>query len=234
MTTVPGEQLRVRDWFDAVYRDRGLGYLRPPEAYPVFLQLLEAQPGERLLDVACGPGLLLRAAQAHSLQATGVDLSGAAVAMVAQVAPGARALQSNAGHLPFEQASFDCVTCIGSLERFLDRRAALREMARVAAPKARFCLMVRNAQTFGWKVATQWLGRVNRSGHQDALALEDWNALFEECGFAVRRIVPDQWFYQRWRNRLLGPSGDRAEHIVTGIVPLRFANEFIYVLERKA
>lgn len=227
-------QAQVRDWFDAVYRDRGLAYLRPPEAYPIFVQLLGGCPGERLLDVACGPGLLLRAARNQGLEATGVDLSHVAVGMVPRVAPGARALQANAQALPFPDASFDCVTCIGSLERFLDRRAALAEMARVAAPGARFCLMVRNAHTFGWKVATEWRGRVNHHGHQDAAGLEAWSALLAECGFAIHRVVPDQWFWQKWRNRLAGLPPAGRERVVAGPLPLRFANEFIFVLGRAA
>jgi SAM-dependent methyltransferase len=228
---VVDEQLQVREWFDGVYETRGLGYLRPPEAYPIFLQLLRTRPGERLLDVACGPGLLLRAARDRSLHATGVDLSRVAVGMVPRVAPGATALQANAEDLPFEDATFDFVTCIGSLERFLDRRSALREMKRVARPGARFCLMVRNARTFGWRVATQWPGRVNRRGHQDAGTLEEWTTLFAECGFAVRTVVPDQWFWQKWRNRLFRPGAGEPERIVGPIVPLRFANEFIFILE---
>jgi SAM-dependent methyltransferase len=227
------QQSQVREWFDATYETRGLGYLRPPEAYPIFLQLLEARPGERLLDVACGPGLLLRAARARSLHATGVDLSRVAVAMVPRVAPGASALQANAEGLPFGDGTFDAVTCIGSLERFLDRPAALREMRRVAARGARFCLMVRNARTFGWKVATQGLGRVNHRGHQDAGTLEEWRALLEECGFVVRRVVADQWFWQKWRNRLFMPRDGQPEPLVTRVMPLRFANELIFILEAR-
>ena len=225
------EQAQVRQWFDSVYAARGLGYLRPPEAYPIFLQLLGTRPGQRLLDVACGPGLLLRAARSRSLEATGVDLSRVAVDMVAQVAPGATALQANAGGLPFDAATFDFVTCIGSLERFLDRRAALREMKRVGTRDAKFCLMVRNARSFGWKVATEWFGRINRRGHQDAGTLEDWTSLFAECGFVVLKIVPDQWFWQRWRNRWSGTRAGEPERVVTRLVPLRFANEFIFILE---
>lgn len=229
--SVVDEQSQVREWFDGVYETRGLDYLRPPEAYPIFLQLLRTHPGQRLLDIACGPGLLLRAARSRMLHATGVDLSRVAVGMVPQVAPGATALQANAEDLPFENATFDYVTCIGSLERFLDRPAALREMKRVALPGARFCLMVRNARTFGWKVATEWPGRVNRRGHQDAGTLEEWTSLFAGCGLIVRTVVADQWFWQKWRNRLFTPAADEPERIVTRIVPLRFANEFIFILE---
>ena len=227
------EQAQVREWFDGVYETRGLGYLRPPEAYPIFLQLLGASADRRLLDVACGPGLLLRAARALALRATGVDLSPVAVGMVPRVAPGATALEANAEHLPFDDDSFDYITCIGSLERFLDRRAALREMARVAAPGAKVCLMVRNARTFGWKVATEWLGRVNRRGHQDAGTLEQWTALFAECGFEVRGVYPDQWFWQKWRNRFFARREGAAEPVVKRLVPLTFANEFIFILDAR-
>ena len=232
MTSAVDEQAQIRDWFDAVYQTRGLGYLRPPEAYPIFLQLLGARAGQRLLDVACGPGLMLSAARHRSLAATGVDLSRVAIEMVPQVAPGASALQANAEDLPFADASFDYVTCIGSLERFMDRRAALREMARVATPDATFCLMVRNARSFGWKVATEWLGRINRRGHQDAGSLEDWRALFGECGFVVRQIVPDQWFWQKWRNRYFRRRAGEPERVVTGVATLQWANEFIFILKR--
>ena len=225
-------QAQVRDWFDDVYRERGLDYLRPPEAYPIFLQLLDARPGERLLDIACGPGLLLRAARERSLQATGIDLSRVALGMVDRVAPGSGRLQANAEHLPFASGSFDLVTCIGSLERVLDRQSALREMQRVARRGARFCLMVRNARTFGWRVGKQWLGTVNHEGHQDAATLDEWSRLFDACGFTVRAVVPDQWFFQKWRNRIVPPRAGATEPVVTRLVPLAFANEFIFILER--
>ena len=224
-------QREVREWFDDVYATRGLAYLRPPEAYPIFLQLLGARAGQRVLDIACGPGLLLRAAREREMHATGVDLSSVAVGMVPRVAPGARALQANAQHMPFADASFDYVTCIGSLERFLDRRAALREMQRVAAPGARLCLMVRNARTFTWRVLTEWRGKVNHRGHQDAATLEAWTQLFAECGLRVAAVYPDQWFWQKWRNRVFGKPGPE-EPVVRRRVPLAFANEFIFVLER--
>lgn len=227
-------QREVREWFDEVYATRGLAYLRPPEAYPIFLQLLGARPGERLLDIACGPGLLLRAARERSMQATGIDLSRVAVGMVERVAPGSRALQANAERMPFADGSFDHITCIGSLERFLDRRAALREMQRVAAPGARLCLMVRNARTFSWRVLTEWRGRINHRGHQDADTLEAWTRLFGECGLGVRAVYPDQWFWQKWRNRFFPRAPGSDEPVVRRRVPLAFANEFIFILERVA
>lgn len=228
-------QETVRHWFDEVYATRGLEYLRPPEAYPVFVHLLGARPGDALLDVACGPGLLLRAASQHGLRAYGVDLSSVAVKMMPKTAPGARASVGNAEHLPYADESFDHITCIGSLERMLDRNRVLGEMQRVAKPGARFCLMVRNSRTLKWKIHAELLGRKNTRGHQDAAGLEQWSELFDRLGFIVDGVYPDQWFAQRLR-RALGMSWEAQQGRVTSsyLLPLRFANEFIFVMRKRS
>jgi len=227
-------QETVRRWFDETYATRGLEYLRPAQAYPIFIHLLGAQAGETLLDIACGAGLLLKAGRAAGLNAFGVDLSSVAAGMVPGVAPGARAIVGNAEALPYLDGQFDNVTCIGSLERMLDRERVLREMQRVARPGARFCVMVRNSRTLKWKIHAEILGRRNVAGHQDAAGLEQWTELFEDLGFAVLGIHPDQWLRQRMR-RAVGISWAAQDGVIATplLVPLRFANEFIYVLRMR-
>jgi SAM-dependent methyltransferase len=208
--------------------------LRPARAYPVFVQLLGLPAGGRLLDVACGPGLVLRAAAERGLAADGVDLSLEAVTLARELLPSARVQQANAEQLPFPDATFDGITCIGSLERFLDRERALREMLRVAKPGARFCFLVRNASTLVWRVWREALGRRERSGHQDARTLEQWGELFTRCGFRIERVLPDQWPAQRLRQLLPWgrPRPGRAEPIARSLVPLRWCNELVFVLRR--
>src|SRR5438105_15912154 len=102
-------QQGVQQWFDDVYATRGLSYLRPAEAYPIFVHLVGARAGERLLDVACGAGLLLRAARERGVRAIGVDLSMVAAGWVKSVAAGPHASGGNAQLLPYRAASFDCI-----------------------------------------------------------------------------------------------------------------------------
>jgi len=227
-------QADVAAWFDATYRAKGLRYLRPRRAYPIFVQLLGARSGERLLDVACGPGLLLCAAVERGLAAHGVDLSHEAIALARELVPGAAVQQGNAERLPFADGTFDHVTCLGSIERFLDREAALREMQRVAKPGARFCFLVRNASTLVWRVWRQGLGRREVQGHQDALTLAQWRELFTRCGFAIDAVLPDQWPRQRVRQLLpwWRPRVGRAEPVARPIVPLRWCNELVFVMRR--
>lgn len=228
-------QEEVRDWFNGTYATAGLRYLRPLDAYPIFLQLLDARPGERLLDVACGPGQLLRTARLRGVEAAGVDISGEAIRMARERTLGAEVHEANAESLPFADDSFDCVTCIGSLERMLDLQRVLTEIQRVAKPDARFCFMVRNAATLSWRIWSQALGRRNVAGHQDARTLDDWVELFERSGFVVQEVHPDQWPRQRvakvlrgWRDR----DPVRPERIRGSTLPLAYANEFVFVLRR--
>lgn len=227
-------QAEVAAWFDATYRRKGLRYLRSARAYPIFLQLLDARAGQRVLDVACGPGLLLAAARERGLDASGVDLSGEAIALAHRLMPGVDARVGNAETLPWPDATFDFVTCLGSLERFLDRERALREMARVARPTARFCLLVRNASTLVWRLWREGLGRREVQGHQDACTLEAWIALFTRCGFRVEQVLPDQWPTQRLRQLLpwWRPHPGRREPVARGWLPLRWCNELVFVLSR--
>lgn len=225
-------QEQVQRWFDSVYQTQGLDYLRPAEAYPIFLQLLGVEPGKALLDVACGPGLLLKEARSQSLRACGTDISTVALAMTPQVAPGALATAGNAEALPFADGVFDYVTCIGAVERFLNRERALAEMRRVASPQARFCFMVRNSRTLSWKFAIELLRQRNAVGHQDADTLESWKTLFQRNGFTVEKVLPDQWFRQRLQRKLPPPLGRLNYRPERHILPLRFANEFIFLLRK--
>jgi SAM-dependent methyltransferase len=230
----PVTQAEVAAWFDATYRSKGLRYLRPARAYPIFVQLLGARPGERLLDVACGPGLLLAAARERGVVASGVDLSAEAIALAQHTMAGVDARVGNAEALPFPDATFDHVTCLGSLERFLDRGAALREMTRVAKPTARFCFLVRNASTPVWRLWREGLGRREVAGHQDACTLDQWRELFAANGLAVGDVLPDQWPRQRWRQLLpwRRPRSGRREPVARSWWPLRWCNELVFVLHR--
>ena len=89
------------------------------------------RPGERVLDVACGTGVVARLA-AERVGAgggvAGLDLNPGMLAVARAVA------------LPFGDGAFDLVLCQQGLQFFPDRPAALREMRRVLAPGGRAVL----------------------------------------------------------------------------------------------
>lgn len=229
------QQDDVVGWFDHTYRTKGFKYLRPPAAYPIYLQLLDGQPGDRLLDVACGPGLLLKAALHRGCAATGLDVSAAAIEMAQEFVPDAVLNVGNAEEMPFADGSFDLVTCIGAIERIFDREKALAEILRVSADGARFCFMVRNARGLGWRIWRQALRRQNHAGHQDAMGLEQWHALFERVGFQVEDVLIDQWGRQKLRRALRGfrtPDFSKPEPVARPLVSMHLAYEFIFLMRK--
>lgn len=224
------EQLKIKNWFDSNYKRWGFTYLRPIQAYEIFRSILNTQKGETHLDVACGLGLLLRVMTMRGAQSYGIDLSEEAVKQARDYCPEAEIQEANAEQLPFEDATFDSISCIGSLERMLDRKKALKEQMRVLKQDGRLCIMVRNSEHFVWRYLWKPFGIQNKKGHQDALNLDEWSALFQEVGLKVEGLYPDHWPYYKVL-RYFKRSVDFGK-IRKFPGSIRSAYEFIFLLKR--
>jgi SAM-dependent methyltransferase len=226
----------VKAWYNQHYSAKGLQSMRPAAAYPMFLDLLQVRPGTRLLDVSCGSGFLLEAAHARGLEAVGVDLSDQAIRIAKQVAPAARLAVGTGEQLAFRDGTFDYVSCLGSLEHFLDMGQGIQEMLRVAKPDARFCIMVPNENFIGWKLLGHQ-GTAQQDINEHLLPLAAWRRFFDRQGLEVVRVTPDRWHAVRWRKL----SGGGAARMISGpllevawrLVPLAWQYQFVFLLQRR-
>ena len=90
------------------------------------------QPGQRILDVATGTGMVARAVAHRGADVTAVDQSDAMLGVArAHPHPGVTFMQGEAEHLPFDDASFDGLTFTYLLRYVDDPAATMRELARV-------------------------------------------------------------------------------------------------------
>jgi len=125
-------------------------YILGPWA-PVLVDAAQVTAGERVLDVACGTGVVARTAGVRAGPSgcvMGVDLNAGMIAVARALAKLAGTtidwLQGDALDLALPDASYDVVLCQQGLQFFPDKVRALREMRRVLRQDGRLALAVWN------------------------------------------------------------------------------------------
>ncbi|MGH7550263.1 MAG: methyltransferase domain-containing protein [Gemmatimonadota bacterium] len=104
------------------------------------------RPGERVLDVACGTGVVARLAARGVGDAgtvAGLDLNPGMLAVAESAAPADASIEwheASVEEMPLKDESFDVVLCQMGLQFVEDRPAALGEMRRVLALGGRLLL----------------------------------------------------------------------------------------------
>jgi len=154
------------------------------EWVPSVLALTKPQPGEQVLDVACGTGALTRVA-AKAVEpggyVTGIDINPDMLALARKLTDGQLLniewREADAQQIPLGDAVFDIVFCQLGLMFMPDKVTALREMRRVLRPGGRIGVMV-------------W-GRIEKCPGQMAMA-KTWEKLFgadQAAGFYRQHSV---------------------------------------------
>lgn len=116
---------------------------------PTLVALAGVRPGERILDVACGTGVVTRLAAERAGSAgrvVGLDINPAMLAVARALPPAAGApiawVKASVLAMPLRDAAFNAVLCQQGLQQFPDRPAALAEMRRVLTAAGRLALSV--------------------------------------------------------------------------------------------
>jgi ubiquinone/menaquinone biosynthesis C-methylase UbiE len=144
---------------------------------PLVADAARLAPGQRVLDVACGTGILAREAAKRVVpggSAVGLDRNDGMLAVARRQAPAVDWRSGRAETLPFPDAGFDAAVSQFGLMFFDDRQAALREMWRVLKPGGR-------------------------------LAVAVWDALENSPGYAAMAALLQRLFGQRIASELHAP-----------------------------
>ncbi|HEY7665978.1 MAG TPA: methyltransferase domain-containing protein [Xanthobacteraceae bacterium] len=119
---------------------------------PLLVDAVRLAEGERVLDVACGTGVVARMAAERVGPAgyvVGIDLNpgmiGVARSLAAPTGAPIEWIERSALDLGFPDSSFDAVLCQQGLQFFPDKSLALREMRRVLVRGGRLALTVWNS-----------------------------------------------------------------------------------------
>ena len=165
------------------YERYAVPYVLGPWALQL-VNLAALQPGDRVLDLACGTGVVARlaATQVGSTgQVIGLDLNAGMLAVARALplpaGPAILWMEGSAMSLDLPDRSIDVVVCQQGLQFFPDKPIALREMHRILVPGGRVLLSV-------WKSAGPYNAAVGD-------ALERHVDIGTAAKYRANRMVPD-------------------------------------------
>ena len=218
------------EYYGTLLRDHGL-----PWHYATVAGRLGNLDGISVLDVACGIGDWLALLKSRGSDVHGVDLSDRAIEICKQRFPDGDFRVSPAERLPFGDGVFDLVSCLGSLEHFVEPEGALREMLRVAKPGAKFLLLVPNAGFLPRKLGL-YGGTHQVKVREIVRSLEEWNALFERAGLVVEtrwrdlHVLSFEWIglrgWKEWLPRCL-------QALMLPLWPMRWQYQVYHLCRRR-
>ena len=226
----------IKDWYNQRHSAKGKNTWRSYQAYPAFLDYLNVKPTKKLLDIGCGTGYLLKAADQRGLDTYGVDISYEGVKIARKIAPNSKIIVAKGETLNFSNNFFDYITCIGALEHFLDMKKGVKEMVRVGKDDALFCIVVPNRNFLFWKIkATK--GTEQQDINENLLLLKEWKSLFIPEGLNILKIYQDRWFMKKTNIfSSINPLGivKRAVYKLAWIfLPLNYTYQFIFILRKE-
>ncbi len=200
---------------------------------PRVVDAAKIEPGWRVLDVACGTGILARTVAERvgsKGSVVGLDINEGMLQVARRKAPTVEWRQERAESLPFDADSFDATVSQFGLMFFEDRRLALQEMVRVLKPGGHLAVAVWDSidNTPGYAAVIAILQRLFGSGVADALrapfVLGDpqlLQSLFAEAGIVNAKITPHKgtarfpsirsWMYTDVRGWTLADMIDDAQ-----------------------
>lgn len=160
----------VAGWYDDLIEDRGSDH-HERVILPGTLRLLHVNPGDRVLDVACGQGVLCRRLAAQGISVTGVDAA-------PRLIDAARRIPTPAGAAAIEYAvadaraladvvsgPFDAIACVMALMNMDPLTGVCAGVASLLRPGGRFVgVILHPAFRAPGQTSWQWEGGEARRG----------------------------------------------------------------------
>lgn len=159
------------------------------ESLRIFIDAVGVTTADKVLDVACGPGIISCALAAIAREVTGFDLVPAMLeeASKRQNSLGLKNLEwrlGDAGRLPFDDGAFDLVVTRYSFHHLLNPSAVLGEMARVCRPGGRVAVADVTPEAHKTKAYDE-LEITRDPSHTHALSFDELNALGSQLGLQL-------------------------------------------------
>lgn len=158
--------------------------------YKELLNNIAIHKGQTLLDIACGSGEWLNKISNNDNATYGIDISEVAVNICKYNNPESQVVVATGENIPFKNNYFDIITCLGSLEHFIDQEKALLEMVRVARKNALILILVPNSEFPTYKLGL-FKGTEQIEAKETFRTINEWQTMFNAAGIEVMDIRKD-------------------------------------------
>lgn len=156
------------------------------------LDLVEPEPGERILDLGCTAGAIAHFLSVHGAVAVGVDSEPLAIERARGLFPELEFHVADVAELPFEDASFDKAVAADLVEHLDDATLAgmLAEAHRVLRPGGTLSVYTPNPRHWVERAKARDLVLAQNPTHIGLRPVEELSAAFRRVGFEVDR---EEW-----------------------------------------
>lgn len=146
----------VADWYDRLVGDNGSEF-HQHVVLPGVLRLLQTQPKQKLLDVACGQGVLCRLLAERGCEVTGVDAAAPLIDAARQRGPASIRYHVGDGReISFlSPGHFDGAACVLALQNIHPIQPVFAGVARALRTGGRFVMVIMHPAFRGPK-ETSW------------------------------------------------------------------------------
>lgn len=150
----------LQNFYDTVYHRRHSDRAFLERVAERYIDQLCLSPGSRYLDVSSGAGYALAMARRAGVAlCEGVDFSCTGLVAARRIYGLEGLVLADSSSLPFADGRYDRISCLGSLEHYVDPSAALREMLRVSTADALFLFVVPNRRYLARRMTDGWDGQ---------------------------------------------------------------------------
>lgn len=225
----------LREFYDSVFLEGDI--CDNEKLYHWVIRLISPQPEKKFLDVACGGGWMLRAAEKKNLKTYGIDISSNAVKKAKSNAPNSELVVGSGERLPWPDEYFDYVTCLGSLEHYINAEIGAREIYRVLKKDGLSIIMLPNKYFFWEIVKVLFKGDSSEQWQilERSASKEEWKRFLQANGLKVKKIFkynkyPELFKPGTWKMKSI------KKFIIVSFIryfsPFNFASSFVYLCKK--
>lgn len=140
-TSVASSWNHVASWYDELLEDRVSDH-HEQIILPGTQRLLAIAPGHRVLDVACGQGILCRRLAAAGADVVGVDAAPKLIERASQLGPGTYVAADARRLALLNLGAFDAAACVMAIMNIEPISSVMSGVAKVVKPGGRFVLVL--------------------------------------------------------------------------------------------